>query len=352
LEDALVERTLEQATVHARGELVRMVFGHMAAQVVATAGRLHLMDRIGDGERSAEELAGEYGANAQAMHRLLRTLAALGLLVENAAGSFSLTLTGSLLRPEHPDSVHSLVRMFADPALLRGWERLEDSVRTGRPSFGEVFGTDIYAYLKEHPDLSALFNAAMSQGTRSTADVLPTRYDFGRFATVMDVGGGDGTLLAAILREHPTVRGVVFDTPDGLSQAETTLERAGLAGRFALESGDFFTSVPAGADLYLIKSVIHNWDDERAATIIRNCREAVSAHGRLLIIEPVFPSIVDASVPALMYLSDLNMLVNLGGRERTRTEFEQLCQLTGFAVTGITPLPPPNAFSLIEAKPV
>lgn len=192
----------------------------------------------------------------------------------------------------------------------------------------------------------------MSEGTRATAGVVPAHYDFGQFKTVVDVGGGDGTLLAAILREHPTVRGVVFDTPEGLSQAETTLEREGLAGRFALEPGDFFASVPAGGDLYLLKSVIHDWDDERAATIVRNCRKVVPAHGRLMIIEPVLPSTVDASVPALMYLSDLNMLVNLGGRERTRTEFEELCEQADFAVTGLTPLPPPNAFSLIEVQPI
>lgn len=150
-EEAVVESTQDQATLQARGELVRMVFGRMAAQVVATAARLGLMDLIGDGERPAAELAGECGGNAQAMHRLLRTLAALGLLVENTPGSFALTLTGSLLRTDRPDSVHSLVRMFTDPAMLRAWERLEDSVRTGRPSFGEVFGTDWFAYLKETP---------------------------------------------------------------------------------------------------------------------------------------------------------------------------------------------------------
>jgi hypothetical protein len=346
-----VEQTKDQAGLQARGELVRMVFGHMTTQVLATAARLGLMDLIGDGERSAADVAGECGANTQAMYRLLRTLAALGLLVENTPGSFSLTPTGALLRTDRRDSARSIVGMFADPEIVRAWERLEDSVRTGQPSFGEVFGTDFFTYLKEKPDLSAQFNAAMSQGTRETADVLPKHYHFDRFETIVDVGGGDGTLLAAILREHPTTRGVVFDTPEGLSQAETTLEREGLAGRLTLESGDFFASVPAGGDLYLLKSVLHDWDDEQAATILRNCREVTPGHGRLLIIELVLPAAVDGSVPPFMYLNDLNMLVKHGGRERTRTDYEELCGRAGFAVTGITPLPPTKAFSVVEAEP-
>jgi hypothetical protein len=335
----------------ARGKLVQLVFGHMAAQVVATAARLGLMDLIGDGERTAAELARECGANAQAMHRLLRALAALELLVENRPGSFSLTLGGSLLRTGRPDSVHSFVRMFSDPAMLHAWEHLDDSVRTGEPSFGAVFGTDFFAYLKESPALSAQFNAAMSEGTRATADVVPAQYDFGRFETIVDVGGGDGTLLAAILREHPSARGTIFDTSEGLAQAGETLRREGVGERCTLEAGDFFTSVPGGGDLYLIKSVIHDWDDERAATILRHCRDVVPGHGRVLIIEPVFPDVVDSSVPAIMYLSDLNMLVNLGGRERTRADFEDLCKRAGLALTGVTPLPPQYAFSLIEAAP-
>jgi hypothetical protein len=349
-EDAVAQPTEDQASLRARGELVRMAFGHMTTQVLATTARLGLMDVIGEGERSAAEVAGECGANTQAMYRLLRALAALGLLVENTPGSFSLTPAGSLLRTDRRDSVRTIVEMFADPEVVRAWERLEDSLRTGRPSFVDVYGTDFFTYLKQKPDVSAHFNAAMSQGTRETADVLPKHYHFSRFKTVVDVGGGDGTLLAAILREHPTTRGVVFDTPEGLSQAGTTLEREGLAGRFTLEPGDFFASVPAGGDLYLLKSVIHDWDDEKAATILRNCRDVVPAHGRLLIIEPVFPSTVDGSVPPFMYLNDLNMLVKHGGCERTRTDYEELCRRAGFTVTGITPLPTATAFSIVEAE--
>ncbi|MGK5551448.1 methyltransferase [Actinomadura kijaniata] len=346
----MVEPNADEA-LRARGTMVGLVFGSMAAQAVAAAARLGLADLVGDGERTAAELARELGTHEQATLRLLRALAALGLLAEREPGRFALTLPGALLRTDRPDSVDSFVRMFTDPAMLRAWERLDHSVRTGRTAFDEVFGKDFFAHLKENPELSARFNASMSQGTRATAAALPGYYDFGRFRTVVDVGGGDGTLLAAILAAHPSLRGILFDSPEGLAQADRTLRDRGVADRCALETGDFFAAVPPGGDLYLLKSVIHDWDDERAATILRHCRKVIPDGGRLLIVEPVLPPAVDPSVPALTYLSDLNMLVNVGGRERTHADFTALCERAGFILTEATPLPPQNAFHVIEAVP-
>jgi hypothetical protein len=147
--------------------------------------------------------------------------------------------------------------MFTDPAMLRAWEHLDDSVRTGHTAFEHVYGKDFFAYLKDNPELSALFNAAMSQGTRATADALPMHYDFGRCKTVVDVGGGDGTLITAILRTHPAVRSILFDTAEGLAQAEQTLRRANVDERCTLQTGDFFTTVPTGGDLYLLTCAFH-----------------------------------------------------------------------------------------------
>ncbi|RCV52073.1 methyltransferase [Marinitenerispora sediminis] len=339
------------AALPARGTVFHLACGFMAAQAVASAARLRVMDRIGDGEMTADALAEECGADAQAMLRLLRALAALDLLAESGPGRFSLAAGGSLLRADRPGSLHAFVLMLTDPALTRAWEHLEESVRTGRPAFDGVFGTDFFTYVGENPELSARFNTAMSDITRATAEGLPEQYDFGRFRAVVDVGGGDGTLLAGILRAYPALRGTVFDTREGLAQAEETLRRAGVGERCSVESGDFFAAVPGGGDLYLLKSVLHDWDDDRAASILGHCRRAVPDHGRLLIIEPVLPATVDSSVPPLMYLNDLNMLVNLGGRERTRAEFTDLCARAGFTLTSVRPLWPPNEFSLIEAAP-
>ncbi|MGH3901633.1 MAG: methyltransferase [Pseudonocardiaceae bacterium] len=334
-----------------RGRLVQLVFGLMAGEVVGTAARLGLADLIGDAECIDAELAEVSGTDPGALARLLRAMAALELLVETRPGRFRLAGAGGLLRTDRRDSMHDFVRMFSEPAMLASWRELDDAMRTGRTVFDEVFGIDFFAYLAADPALSERFNAAMRQGTQLTARLLPTHYEFARFHTVADIGGGDGILIAGVLREHPTLRGVLFDTAKGLAQADRTLAAAGTADRCRTEIGDFFTAVPEGADLYLLKSVVHDWDDERAGAILENCRQVIPDHGQLLIIEPVLPEVVNGSIPPTMYLSDLNMLVNIGGRERTRADFEDLCHRSGFTLTGITPLPPPAAFSLIEAVP-
>ncbi|MFJ5588426.1 methyltransferase [Streptomyces noursei] len=335
-----------------RDALVKLTYGAMASHVAGAAVRLGVLDRIGEGERTADDLAAACAAQPQAMARLLRALTALGLLAEPAPGRFAATAVGAQLRTDAPGSLNALVRMFTDPALLRAWGHLDDSVRTGAPAFDTVFGTDFFGYLAERPALSAQFNAAMSQGTADTAALLPAAFPFGRFATVADVGGGDGTLLAGVLRTHPTLRGILFDRAEGLAQAGSRLARDGLADRCSLVTGDFFATAPDGADLYLLKSVLHDWNDEQCRQILGHLRRVVPDAGRLLIVEPVLPAVADASGDVIRYLSDLNMLVNVGGRERTRDDFERLCRSAGFAVRGVTPLPRPNRFSVIESEPV
>jgi O-methyltransferase domain len=340
----------EQST-NARGHLVQLVFGQMAGQVLASGVRLGLADLIGDAERPGTELAAATGTDAGALTRLLRALAALDIVTETSSGTFRLTDTGALLRTDRPDSVAAFVRMFSDPAMLAAWTELDDAVRTGDTTFDKIFGVGFFEHLSADLEMSALFNASMRQGTRMTAQVLPAHYDFGRFDTVADIGGGDGTLIAEILRAHPGLSGIIYDTAEGLAQAGATLAAAEVADRCATRTGDFFAAAPPGADLYLLKSVLHDWSDDRAATILGHCREVIPEHGRLLIVEPVLPPVVDGTLPPTMYLSDLNMLVNLGGRERTRADFEQLCERAGFTVTEVHPLPAPAVFSLIEATP-
>jgi hypothetical protein len=333
----------------ARGRLTGLVFGTLAGQVVSTVANLGLADRLGDAERTGAELAKLTGTDPGALTRLLRAAAAVGLLAESKPDTFGLTEAGALLRTDRPDTMNAFVRMFSDPAMQAGWRTLDTSVRTGEVTFDQAFGTDFFSYLGANPELSALFNASMRQASRATAAALPSLYDFSRFGTIADIGGGDGTILAPILASQPAARGILYDTAEGLAQAEETLGAAGVLDRCELRVGDFFASAPEGADLYLIKSVLHDWDDERCATILRHCKSAMPAGGRLLILEPVLPETVDGTMSLPMYLSDLNMLVNLGGRERTRTDFEDLCGAAGCTIGSITPMPPPDAFSLIEA---
>lgn len=336
-----------------RDLIARLAFGSMAAQTLRAAIRLRVVELIGDSQRRADDVAADAGTAPQPTTRLLRALTGLGLLKEHDPGSFSVTAAGALLDPHGPESLTSFVRMFTEPAIIRAWEHLDGSIRTGEIAFDTVFGTDFFSHLAQNPELSAEFNAAMSQVVAATAAVLPSAFDFGRFSTVTDVGGGDGTLLAGVLDAHPGLTGVVFDTADGLAQAPKTLAQHGLAERCALIAGDFFQSIPAGSDLYLIKSVLHDWTDEQAVTILSHCRAVLPPGGRVLIVEPVLPEVVDTEAhtanAGITYLSDLNMLVNVGGRERTRKDFEDLCQHAGLSLTSVTPLVDAAPYSLIEA---
>ncbi|KAB2590481.1 methyltransferase [Streptomyces arboris] len=327
----------------------RLAYGSLAAQTLRAAVRLGVMELVGDAPRPAADVATEAAAGAGAMTRLLRALAGLGLLSEQPPGSFSVTLAGALLRPGRPDSLASFVRMFTEPMMLRAWEHLDDSVRTGRTAFDTVFGTDFFSHLAQHPELSTEFNAAMSQATAETAAALPHALDFGRYTSVTDVGGGDGTLLAAVLAAHPGLTGVLLDTSEGLAGAPDTLTSRGLAERCSLTPGDFFQTVPAGSDLYLVKSVLHDWTDDQAVTILSNCRKVLPPGGLVLIVEPVLPDVVDGTDAGATYLTDLNMLVNVGGRERTRTDFEEVCRRAGLTLTSVTPLAKAAPFTLIEA---
>ncbi|MEU8779455.1 methyltransferase [Streptomyces sp. NPDC048606] len=336
-------------TAAGREHLVRLAFGSMAAHTLGAAVRLDVVRLIGDGRsRTAAEVADAAGTAHRPTTRLLRALAALGLLTEHTPDTFSVTPAGALLDPDHPDSLTSFVRVFTDPVIVRAWEHLDRSVRTGEVAFDTVFGTDFFDHLARRPELSEHFNAAMSQVVTDTASVLPSAHDFGRFASVTDVGGGSGTLMAALLATYPDLRGVVLDTPSGLAEARRTMARHGLEERCSLVAGDFFRSVPAGSDAYLVKSVLHDWTDERAVTILRHCRRALPTGGVVLIVEPVLPEVVGADDEGV-YLSDLNMMVNVGGRERTRADFEDLCRAANLRVTSVTPLARAAPYCLIEA---
>ncbi|MET9361611.1 methyltransferase [Streptomyces sp. NPDC006632] len=328
----------------------------MAAQTLRAAVQLRVFELVGEAPRRGDDIAAEAGTEPRHMTRLLRALAALGMLEHDSPGSYSTTPAGALLDPRHPHSLTSFVRVFTDPVAIRAWEHLDDSVRTGEVAFDGVFGTDFFSHLAQHPQLSAAFNAAMSQASGAAALALPHAYDFGRFRSVTDIGGGAGTVLAGILSVHPRLTGVVHDTVEGLAQAPATLHEHGLADRCALVAGDFFLAVPEGSDLYLIKSVLHDWSDDQAVTILRHCREVLPAGGRVLIVEPVLPESVgtDADGHALdggiTCLSDLNMLVNVGGRERTRQDFETVCRGARLSVTSVTPLTEAAPYCLIEAE--
>ncbi|WP_281920719.1 methyltransferase [Nocardia cyriacigeorgica] len=331
--------------------LMNMMFGTICSQVVGTAARLGLADHLGDDELDHRELAVRTGTHPGALARLLRALAALEIVVEVAPGRFRLGETGKPLRTDRPDSQAAAVLLFTDPALLDSWKLTEQAVRTGKPTFEDLYGIDFFGFLATRPELSERFNATMRQVSLPIAQLVPVSYDFTRFGTIVDIGGSDGTLLSQILKGARALRGIVFDSPTGMAEAAATLAAAGVADRCRVEAGNFFDAVPVGGDLYVLKNILHDWDDERCATILDRCRRVIPADGRLLIVESVLPDVVDTADPA-PYLTDISMLVNMGGQERTRAEYETLCSRAGFAVIAVHPTVFPTSYSLIEAIPV
>ncbi|MDA3645318.1 methyltransferase [Saccharopolyspora indica] len=344
----MMESSVTRGDAH---RLMQWLSGATATQVLSVVTRLDLADAIGDQARDVEDLAVAYGIPAERLARLLRAAAAMGLCAELAPGKFELTATGGLLRRGTPDSLYGTVRLVSAPVTQKPWLQLETSVRTGRAAFDEVFGQPVFEYFANEPEMSAVYDAAMGEYARGVAASLPEHYDFGRFSSVTDVGGGNGTLLTAVLRRHPGLTGVVFDDERVVPRAIEVVQQAGLSDRCEVVSGDFFRSVPRESDLYLLKSIVHDWEDEQAVQILRRCREAMTPGNRLLILEPVLPDMVDAEVSEELYFRDLHMLVLYGGRERTRGDFEQLCSRAGLVIDEIIPLPPETGHQIIETAP-
>lgn len=329
-----------------------MITGFMVSQTIHVAARLGIADLLKDGAKSSDELARATATHAPSLHRMLRALAALGLLDEVEPGRFALTPLGGSLRTGVPGSLRNLALMYGGERMWQVWGNLLHSVRTGETAMRHLFGMGSFEYMARHPDLAAVFNEAMSEFTRQVAAAVLAVYDFSRFRTIVDVGGGNGTLVAMILAATPGLRGVIFDLPSGLAAAKSHLASAGIAERCQVVEGDFFKSVPDGGDAYMLKSIIHDWDDERSLVILENCRQAMPAHGTLLVLERVLPARVEAIVPhRQIVMSDLNMLVAAGGRERTDAQYRTLLASAGFTLTAIVPDRAPTNFSVLEAVP-
>ena len=332
-----------------RARLVELVFGFFPAQVVQTLAALGVPDALGDGPLTVDELAARTGTRPDALARLLRAATGLGLVTPAAGGAFGLTTAGELLRTGTPGSIGNLARLFCGDAVWRAWGELGWSVRSGEPAFEKVTGRSTFEYMAADPELSAIFTEAMAEGTRMAVPGIVATCDLDGVRTLADVGGGNGTLLAAFLAAHPDLRGVLFDSPSGVGDAAAVLGPA--AARCEVVTGDFFAAVPP-ADAHVLKSVIHDWDDERSVTILTRVREAMPAHGVLLLVEPVLPEDPEALTERRMTLmSDLNMLVCTGGRERTEAEFAALLDAAGLRLTATTPVPPPTGYAVMRAVP-
>src|SRR4051812_8658450 len=324
--------------------LRRLINGYQISQAIHVATVLGIPDLLAEGPLTADELAAATDSNGNALRRLLRALAAVGVFHEDAADRFSLTPLGDGLRADAPDSLAGWVAFVGRAHHWEAWGHLLDSIRSGETAFRGLHGVDVWTYRSEHPEENAVFDAAMVALTRPTNASLLDAYDFGRFGVLVDVGGGVGTLLSAVLAAYPSLHGVLFDQPHVLDGAEELLRDAGVTDRCRIVAGSFFDEVPGGADAYLLKSILHDWDDEEAVAILRTCRRAIGAGGTLLVVERVLGQ---PNEGADTKFSDLNMLVMPGGRERSLREFEVLFETAGFRLEDETPTS--SGFSVIAA---
>ncbi len=328
--------------------LLRILTGYWPAQAVYVAAKLGIADLLQDGPQSGDALAQATRAHAPSLTRLMRALVGIGVCAEDADGRFTLTTLGACLQSEVPGSVRAAALMFGE-TLYRAWGGLLHSVQTGEVAFTHAFAMPIYQYFAQHPEAAAIFNEAMIALTTQVATAVVAAYDFSRFRTLVDVGGGHGTLAAAILKATPALSGVVFDLPRVAEGAKKYIEAVGLTGRCTVVGGDFFESAPGGGDLYILKSIIHAWDDERSVRILTNCHRAMAENGTLLLVERVLPAQLSPTDTAqAVVLNDLNMLVTGGGYERTEAEFHTLFRAAGFRLTRLLSTQAIMGFSVIE----
>jgi SAM-dependent methyltransferase len=320
--------------------LYQMAVGHYVSRALHLVVKLGIPDLLGDGPREYGDLARATNTHASALNRVLRLLASVGIFEERDGGRFALTSLGEHLRAGVPGSMHASVLLFAGPRLQDAWKDLEYCVHTGEPAYRRRGITDPFEDPLRDPEYIANFDAAMAEFTRLAAIAVAAAYDFAPLGSVVDVGGGNGALLLGILRAHSHLRGTVFDRPEAAARATQQIAAAGLADRCQAIVGDFFTEVPGGGDAYLLKHVIHDWDDARAVRILQNCHRAMGAEGKLLVVEGVYPPRIEPSLESWgAAANDVNMLVCTGGRQRSEAEFRTLFAAAGFHLTRIVPTP-------------
>lgn len=329
-----------------RERLLGMVNGFMLSQALHAFTVLGLADEIGAGRRTAADLGARVQADPIAVNRLLRALSAAGVLDEDEEGGFGLTPLGEGLRQDASASLAGWTALVGSTNFWTNWGGLVESIRTGKTGWRLRLDVDAWDYRAQHPEENQRFDRAMVSITSVYADTVAEDYDFPRFATIVDIGGGRGTLIAEILRRNPAARGVVFDQPHVVEGARPLLQANGLLERCQVVAGSFFESVPEGGDAYILKSVLHDWYDPEAMRILKTVRAAMRPDSVLLVVE----RILDPPNQGLSgKLTDLNMLVNPGGTERTRSEWDRLFTAGGFRLRDLHPTH--GIFTVLESTP-
>ncbi|MGH9417383.1 MAG: methyltransferase [Terriglobales bacterium] len=331
-------------------ELVRMAMSYARSRVLGAAAGLGVADALGDGEADVEVLAAACAADADALYRLLRALASLGITEETAPHRFRLTAMGRPLRRDAPNSAWPAVTFWAD-LLADEWRLLTDCVRTGRPA-SQLRAPGASSRWADLPGADAIFRAVMGAAPASDYAPIAAAWDFSRASVVADLGGGGGALLLAVLERHPHLRGMLVDREVSLEAARPRFAPEPLASRCRLVTADLSQSVPAGADVLMLKQVLHGYRDPEAVGILRNCRAALPEHGRVLVIEFILPPLVSHADPdlELRLMSDINMLAVTGGRERNEQDWSRLLAAADFQLVAVHPVG--SEVGIVEGRPV
>jgi predicted O-methyltransferase YrrM len=327
-------------------KLLQMMTGYWVTQALYVAAKLGIADLLCEGPVNCDVIASKTSTHPQSLYRTLRALASVGVFTEVAPEQFALTPSAVLLQSGTPNSMRALAIMYAEEQ-YRAWGEMLYSVQTGQPAFEHQFGMDVFEYFVQNPEAGAVFNEAMTGLTSQVADALANTYDFSGFETIVDIGGNLGTVIAAILRRYPNARGILFDRPNVVASAAEHLAEAGVEDRCQRIGGDFFAAVPTGGNVYLLASILHDWDDDRCVAILTKCRQVMPAYGKLLVVELVLP---EGDVPHAGKWVDLHMLVMASGRERTAAQYRALFLAGGFDLASVSPIP--GGQSIVEAVPV
>lgn len=334
----------------ARARLLSLINSNWTTQAVSVATRLRLPELLREGPRTAQALAQATHCDRPALTRLLRALTSIDVLTETAGGMFDLTPLGELLCADVPGSLAAWAE-FCGTRSWAAWGCLEQSIRSGDSLRKQAGGADGFHHLENDVQAALLFNRAMVELTQPVAAAIARTLDWSGMRLIVDVGGGYGELVAAILSRHPTLRGVLFDLAHATAAAGSRLAAAGLEGRCSLVTGSFFGVIPGAADAYLLKSILHDWDDERAVEILLNCRRAMAPHARLFVIERIAPEhFRDTPHDRDIARSDLNMLIGTGGHERTEKQYHELLEAAELRITRM--LPSADPYAVVEAIPI
>ena len=326
--------------------MIQLATSYWVSRALYAAAKLGIADLLQDDPKSCDDLASSTGTNAQALYRLMRALASVGIFAENEQGCFTLTPLATYLQTDVPNSIRAFAISFGEEH-YRAWGDIIHSIQTGGSAFENLYGMPVFQYYAQNPEAGKTFDEAMTSVSATDKTEIAAEYDFSSISKLVDVGGGHGSLLASILKANPTMEGILFDRPSVIEGAKSVIEAEGVSKRCQIVAGNFFESVPSG-DAYILKYVIHLLDDERAIAILKNCHRAMAENGKLLLVERLIPP---GNEPFWGKFLDIHMLIGIsGGRERTKMEYQALYEASGFKLTKI--ITTKSNVSVIEGVPV